>query len=221
MGTARRGRWLHRCQLRAALPLCRRDPRIRPFRLHTNRGPSAARNEGLRHARGQKVTYLDCNDEYYPDYLSWVHRCRTKAEVLVFAYDAVDEDGVFCHPEEYTHGTLHPCGQLYSVGTWHVRWAWRIGEHCWNRSGFSTRVYIIWRTGTCGGGLPWRAPSFYICRSRAAFTIFARGVCRIRGGCQRGYGTDGVRDVVMLTMCLFSKMQVKICWSSCIHGGSI
>ncbi len=68
--------------------LCRyaaADPRIRPFRLPTNRGPSAARNEGLRHARGQKVTYLDCNDEYYPDYLSWVHRCRTKAEVLVFA----------------------------------------------------------------------------------------------------------------------------------------
>jgi hypothetical protein len=46
------------------------------------------------------IAYLDCDDEYYPDYLEWVHRCRAKADVLVFAYDAIDDDGVFLRPGE-------------------------------------------------------------------------------------------------------------------------
>lgn len=83
--------------------LCRyaaSDPRVRPFQLPANSGPSAARNLALRYCRGQMIAYLDCDDEYYPDYLDWVYRCRSKADVLVFAYDAVDDDGVFLRPGE-------------------------------------------------------------------------------------------------------------------------
>lgn len=69
------------------------DPRVHSQRLTQNRGPSAARNHALRHAIGSTITYLDCDDEYYPNYLQHVWRWQLKADVLVFAYDAVD-DGV-------------------------------------------------------------------------------------------------------------------------------
>lgn len=78
------------------------DPRIRAFRLPENRGPSAARNHAIRQARSGMVAYLDCDDEYYPDYLEQVERLQGKAHVLVFAYDAVDEDGTLLGPGKQT-----------------------------------------------------------------------------------------------------------------------
>ena len=69
------------------------DGRIRPFRLDENRGVSAARNVAIQNARGPVVCYLDQDDEYYPDYLANVARLRDKADVLVFGYDFVYEDG--------------------------------------------------------------------------------------------------------------------------------
>lgn len=74
------------------------DPRVRVFRLPENRGPSAARNLALRHARGEWVCYLDCDDEFYPDHVARVVAWRDRADVLVFAYDAVD-DGVGLFPQ--------------------------------------------------------------------------------------------------------------------------
>src|SRR5262249_32229936 len=66
------------------------DSRIRLFRLPENRGPAAARNYALRQARGATIAYIDCDDEYYPDYLGHVFRWHSQADVLVFLYDAVD-----------------------------------------------------------------------------------------------------------------------------------
>ena len=54
-----------------------------------NREAQAARNEGLRQARGDFVAYLDVDDEFCPDYLAHVAHFRDKGEVLVFAYDIV------------------------------------------------------------------------------------------------------------------------------------
>jgi GT2 family glycosyltransferase/glycosyltransferase involved in cell wall biosynthesis len=68
-----------------------RDPRIRAFRLPVNQGPSAARNHALRHARGAWVAYLDQDDEYYPDHLANVHARAAEGDVLVFAYDLLEE----------------------------------------------------------------------------------------------------------------------------------
>jgi glycosyltransferase involved in cell wall biosynthesis len=69
------------------------DARIRVVRLDENCGPGAARNAGLREARGELVAYLDHDDEYYPDYLAQVAGLADKADVLVFAYDIVQPDG--------------------------------------------------------------------------------------------------------------------------------
>ncbi len=69
------------------------DCRIRPVRLEENRGVSAARNVAIQNARGTVVCYLDHDDEYYPDYLANVARLHGKADVLVFGYDFIYEDG--------------------------------------------------------------------------------------------------------------------------------
>jgi teichuronic acid biosynthesis glycosyltransferase TuaG len=87
------------------------DPRIRAIRLTENLGPSAARNEAMRQARGAVFTYLDCDDEYYPDYLGLVNYFSKKADVLVF----VRYDSASFSPEVLPSATLSPRGML--VGT--------------------------------------------------------------------------------------------------------
>jgi len=68
------------------------EPRIRVVRQAENMGHSAGRNAGLRAARGEFVTYLDHDDEYYPDYLAHVARLSARGDVLVFAYDIEQPD---------------------------------------------------------------------------------------------------------------------------------
>ncbi len=50
------------------------DPRLRYIRLESNGGASAARNVGIRAARGQCVTFLDDDDEFLPDFLAEMYR---------------------------------------------------------------------------------------------------------------------------------------------------
>ena len=87
-----------------------KDPRIRPFRLPENQGASAARNYAIQQARSGMIAYLDCDDEYYPDYLEQVERLQGKAHVLVFGYDAVDEDGTLLGIGKRTTWDRRRCG---------------------------------------------------------------------------------------------------------------
>ena len=66
-----------------------RDGRFRVMRLTENSGSSAARNAGIRVARGRQLTYLDHDDEYEPDYLHNVALHHLAGEVLFFNYDIV------------------------------------------------------------------------------------------------------------------------------------
>ena len=45
------------------------DPRVCYVRQETNRGPGAARNEGIRRARGSLVAFQDSDDEWLPEKL--------------------------------------------------------------------------------------------------------------------------------------------------------
>jgi tetratricopeptide (TPR) repeat protein len=146
------------------------DPRIRPLRRSHNGGPSATRNEALRQARGEMIAYLDHDDEFYPDYLEHIARNRQRGDVLVFAYDLIEErpDHPACgtisswNPQNIRHllqrqnvavplGVAHRRDLLDRVGLFDERILVEQDWELWKRfaSAGATFVYLPQRSGLC------------------------------------------------------------------------
>lgn len=73
------------------------DPRFRLVRHEVNRGPAAARNTGMRHARGRYVVFLDDDDRFTPDRLALALEGLERAPLALCRSrrmdDASPEDG--------------------------------------------------------------------------------------------------------------------------------
>lgn len=72
----------------------KKDPRFQLVHQE-NRGPSAARNEGLKRARGAYLCFADSDDFLVPEYLQHLHGFleSERAEVVFFGCRLVDQSG--------------------------------------------------------------------------------------------------------------------------------
>jgi len=85
-----------------SVKVARRAPGGWPVRLidQDNRGPGAARNRGARHARGDYLWFLDCDDELLPDALARVAGFlseRPDTDMVVGGHYTADEGGRKLH----------------------------------------------------------------------------------------------------------------------------
>jgi glycosyltransferase involved in cell wall biosynthesis len=72
------------------------DDRVRIVRLERNRGGNAARNEGVRAARAPLIAFLDSDDRYLPNKLSWTiaeFAQNAELELLVDSFIKVQPPG--------------------------------------------------------------------------------------------------------------------------------
>ncbi|HLL31930.1 MAG TPA: glycosyltransferase family 2 protein [Allosphingosinicella sp.] len=84
------------------------DPRVRGFRLPVNGGPSAARNKALEEARGEWIAFLDADDWFGPERLSYLLKVAGAAGA-----DAITDD-LFLINE----GAARPWATIYELAGW-------------------------------------------------------------------------------------------------------
>ena len=71
------------------------DSRITLFELSTNQGVAAARNHGMRHAKGSWLAFLDSDDLWHPEKLErqLAFACKEKASITYTATAYIDKNG--------------------------------------------------------------------------------------------------------------------------------
>ena len=72
-----------------------RDSRVRVIHFSENRGPSAARNEGIRRAQGAYISFVDADDRAEPDLLETLYETLVEAGADISACGA---DGIALKP---------------------------------------------------------------------------------------------------------------------------
>lgn len=104
-----------------------RDGRIHVVRFPVNRGPSAARNEGVRQARGELISFVDSDDYVEPDLLEKLYNSlvENQADISVCGADGIALKGgpaaVYSREEAVrclamgTPFNLVPWGKLYAA----------------------------------------------------------------------------------------------------------
>lgn len=67
------------------------DARLKVFHFPENRGPSAARNEGIRRAEGEFISFVDADDHVEPDLLEKLYATLSehKADVSICGADGI------------------------------------------------------------------------------------------------------------------------------------
>ena len=73
-----------------------RDSRVRVIHFSENRGPSAARNEGIRRAQGAYISFVDADDRAEPDLLETLYETLVEAGADISACGA---DGIALKPD--------------------------------------------------------------------------------------------------------------------------
>ncbi len=96
------------------------EPRLRYFRT-AHRGPGAARNYGIRRARGQYITFLDSDDEYLPEHLELRARYLQHHPEVDFLHGGVEVIGYPFVPDRRNRQRLVPISQCVVGGTFVVR----------------------------------------------------------------------------------------------------
>ena len=111
----------------------RKDSRVRII-CQSNSGAGAARNNGIRHAVGEYLSILDCDDFFEPDMLekSYQRAKETDADIAVFRCDLYDDRTGACRSGDYTiRRELLPQKEVFSA--WDVKkdvfrlfigWSW-------------------------------------------------------------------------------------------------
>ena len=85
------------------------DPRIRCLRQPQNRGPSAARNQGIREAASPIICFIDSDDEFLPHKLGFIARYFMENSQIDLLIDSFREDlssNLDMPPKEYTNPEL-------------------------------------------------------------------------------------------------------------------
>lgn len=74
------------------------EKRFSVVSTESNSGPGAARNAGLAKASGEYVCFVDCDDEFFPDYCEKLYREAVKYDADIVSCNAMSGDDVLCSP---------------------------------------------------------------------------------------------------------------------------
>ncbi len=99
-----------------------------------NRGLSAARNEGVRVAKGEYIWFIDSDDFIAPNVTEWLLREteQKKVDVLLFNYcEYVDDKGIVYEPKTFTNSIVMKGIDFmeYKFGdafVFHLGYVWRL-----------------------------------------------------------------------------------------------